>query len=202
MRNDKMIQRTLIVLGLILLGILLIPIIIYSINFHDHYISMDSTDWGTFGDFIGGITNPIIGIVNVLVLIYLTLKISEIEKINRGIDKTNRENENHDGIRLEGFKELNSFFMRLVKRVANEDPIENKERISLKFEFDGIIHPYIDLFKVFDNLERINKLSNSLLKIPEYRTESESLDIISKFSELLSELRIEIRTITTVNSDK
>ena len=163
---------------------------------------MDSADWGTFGDFIGGITNPIIGIVNVLVLVYLTLKISEIDKINRGIDKTNRENENLDGIRLEGFKELNSFYMRLVKRLANEEPIENKEKISLKFEFNGIIHPYIDLFKVFENTERINELSNRLLKIPGYRTESEILDIISKFSELLSELRIEIRTITTVHNNR
>lgn len=195
-----MIKRIIIAFGIFLLIILIIPIIIYSINFHNHFISMDSSDWGTFGDFIGGITNPIIGIVNVLVLVYLTLKISEIEKNNRSIDQTNRENENLDGIRLEGFKELNSFFMRLVKRIANDTPIENTEKVSIKFEFDGIIHPYIDLFKTFDNTKRINELSSRLLKIPEYRTESESLEIISKFSDLLSELRIEIRTITTVHN--
>lgn len=163
---------------------------------------MNSSDWGTFGDFIGGITNPIIGIVNVLVLVYLTLRISEIDIANRDIDKVNRENENLDGIRLEGFKELNSFFMRLVKRLANDEPIEQKEKISLKFEFNGIIHPYIDLFKTFDNLIRINELSNRLLKIPEYRTESESLGIISNFSELLTELRIEIRTISNTHNNK
>ena len=81
---------------------------------------MDSADWGSFGDFIGGISNPIIGIVNVLVLFYLTLKISEIDERNRSVDKINRENENLDRIRLEGFKELNSFFLRLLKRLAND----------------------------------------------------------------------------------
>lgn len=43
-------------------------ILAYIINFHSHTISSDPSDWGALGDYLGGITNPII---STIALIYL-----------------------------------------------------------------------------------------------------------------------------------
>lgn len=43
-------------------------------------LSNDSAIWGQYGDFIGGSLNPILGILNIIALVYLTFRIAEIEK--------------------------------------------------------------------------------------------------------------------------
>lgn len=193
-----MIRRSLIIIGIILLIVTIIPALIYILNFKEHVISQVSSDWGTFGDFIGGIANPIIGIVNVLVLVYLTLKISEIDCNNRNIERENRLNESLDEIRLMGFKELNTLFLKMVRILAANTPMDLGESVGLKFELHAIIHPYIDLFETFNDLDRINNLGNKLFEIQEIRQNPElRLAIMEDFSSLLCELRAEIRKITT-----
>lgn len=152
-----MIKRNVVLLGAILCLILFVPVIAYIVNFSNHQVSFDSSDWGTFGDYIGGIANPIIGIANVLVLYYLTVRIAETENENKNKEQANRINRNLDEIRFIGFKELNCFYIRLVKRMANNTSAEDGEGVALKFEFHGIIHPYIDLFETFNDLGRINR---------------------------------------------
>lgn len=67
----------------IIIYILSLTIIIiigsYIWNFHQHKISDDPGNWAEFGDFIGGTLNSVIGILNLFLLAYLTLKIAKIE---------------------------------------------------------------------------------------------------------------------------
>ena len=182
--------------GFFLLVIFIIPIVFYIINFKSAHISNLSSDWGTFGDFIGGITNPIIGIANALILIYLTLKISEFDQKQKEKELKMREFENKNALMLIGFKELNSYFIKLVKLLANHEMISQSDGISLKFEFQSTIMPYLDMFDTLNDLERTNLLANKLLDVHNTITKTvDSLPIIQEFTELLSDLRIEINSM-------
>ena len=61
------------------IAMVLVPLA-YIIRFFCHPISSNSGDWGTFGDFIGGILNPIIGLLTLIVTVIIALTISDVEK--------------------------------------------------------------------------------------------------------------------------
>lgn len=50
----------------------------YIYNFFGRPISSETADWGTFGDFLGGIVNPVAGLVTIVLLI-LTLRSQQDE---------------------------------------------------------------------------------------------------------------------------
>lgn len=180
---------------IIAIVLIIIPLIFYVLNFHDQYFSSESSDWGTFGDYVGGVVNPVIGLLNVIVLIYLTLKIADIDDKNRIDEKKNRVNENLDNLRLTGFKELNAFYIQLVKILSKSEPIARSTCLTLKFEFDGIIHPYINLFETFNDVDRINEMSKKLLSLEECNDEKSRIRIIHDLGNYLSELKSEINSI-------
>jgi hypothetical protein len=70
------IVRTIITISIIAIVALLG---VYMFWFWGNPISSDSSDFGAFGDYFGGILNPLIGIGNLLALIYISIFISKIE---------------------------------------------------------------------------------------------------------------------------
>ncbi|MBW7675653.1 hypothetical protein [Chryseobacterium chendengshani] len=62
--------------------ILLVPIALYVMDFHEYKRSTDPSDWGTFGDYLGGVLNPIISFLTLLVTIIIAVTIGKIEKKN------------------------------------------------------------------------------------------------------------------------
>lgn len=50
--------------------------IFYIINFFELDISKNPNDWGPFGDYFGGILNPIIGIANIIILLLISYQIA------------------------------------------------------------------------------------------------------------------------------
>ena len=65
--NFRKIKSYAIILGIICF----IPIIIYPINFWNHKFSDDPSDWGTFGDYLGGVLNPILAIIGLFITVAL-----------------------------------------------------------------------------------------------------------------------------------
>jgi len=65
-------------LGLAILVIVaaLLPFII---RFYSHTISDKQEHWGQFGDYFGGILNPIISLISLIVLTYISISVSKIE---------------------------------------------------------------------------------------------------------------------------
>lgn len=61
----------LVIISIIVTGLASMPLIIYHRKFGDSQFS-DPEKWGVFGDFIGGIYNPIISLASLFVLGYLT----------------------------------------------------------------------------------------------------------------------------------
>lgn len=60
-------ENRLLKLTLIALGIFVIPLVIYVIKFHNHSFSDNPSDWGTFGDYVGGLTGAMIAIAGIIV---------------------------------------------------------------------------------------------------------------------------------------
>jgi len=69
-----------------------IPLIFYFMKFH-HGLSNSKADWGTFGDFIGGIVGTLFSLIAVffsIISVYITLKISM--RIHSNEQELNRQN--------------------------------------------------------------------------------------------------------------
>lgn len=58
------------------------PVAYYIHDFHKLDRSSVPSDWGPFGDFFGGILNPIISLLSLIVTIVIAVNISRIEKRN------------------------------------------------------------------------------------------------------------------------
>lgn len=56
--------------------LIIVPFVFYITNFFGSNLSSNTSDWGTFGDYFGGILNPIIGITNIVVLIIISYQIA------------------------------------------------------------------------------------------------------------------------------
>lgn len=64
----------------------------YTINFHNLSISDDSATWGTFGDFIGGVLNPIFGFITIMILLYtMSLQTDELRNSVKALNDQQNE---------------------------------------------------------------------------------------------------------------
>jgi len=88
-RKDKLPHLKYLLYGAILLFIITLGV--YFFNFHDG-ISQDHTEWGTFGDFMGGTLNPIFAIFSLAAILY-TIKIQteELELSRKELEATRDE---------------------------------------------------------------------------------------------------------------
>ena len=67
--SEKYFPEFLLKIGLFVFVIAIIIVFIFALNFYKYPISDNIGDWGTFGDYIGGILNPIVGLATVLLVI-------------------------------------------------------------------------------------------------------------------------------------
>ncbi len=58
---------------------LFITIGAYFLKFYNSSFSNDPANWGQFGDYIGGILNPIISLLNLIILTYLSIKLVKLD---------------------------------------------------------------------------------------------------------------------------
>lgn len=76
MTAEKM-KRNFILIFKILVILSIGPIIIYVIRFYSNPLSDNPTEWGPFGDFVGGVLNPFLTLGNIFILGYLTYQIAQ-----------------------------------------------------------------------------------------------------------------------------
>lgn len=55
---------------------------LYLINFYSSPLSGDPANWGQFGDYIGGVLNPLLAVTNLIVFVFLNNKIQRQEERN------------------------------------------------------------------------------------------------------------------------
>lgn len=57
--------------------LIIAPILFYILHFHPSSLSNNTSDWGSFGSYYGGIISPISSICSTLLLVYITLLIDK-----------------------------------------------------------------------------------------------------------------------------
>lgn len=60
------------------IGILSLPVLLYIVNFRNSVLAPTASEWGQFGDYVGGLLNPIFGFSSLLALLY-TIRIQSQE---------------------------------------------------------------------------------------------------------------------------
>ena len=73
-------KRLLIISWTVTAILVIATVLSYVINFRNASISTSPEHWGQLGDFIGGILNPFIALINLVVLTYISISISRIEE--------------------------------------------------------------------------------------------------------------------------
>jgi hypothetical protein len=70
-----------IAICIISVGLILavIPLIVYTSQFGIYNLSNDPGVWGVFGDYIGGTINPIIGLINLALLITISIYVAKLD---------------------------------------------------------------------------------------------------------------------------
>lgn len=108
-------------------SIITIVLVLYFSNFHVS-VSVDNGDWGTFGDFFGGILNPVIASFALYWLITsVNLQIQELKKTNEALEKTVETAEKQQSqASIQNFESL--FFQLLKTKNDSLDDIEYKNQ--------------------------------------------------------------------------
>ncbi len=57
--------------------VIVVPPMVYFWQFHDFNFAQDPGGWGVLGDYIGGTLNPIISLLSLVVLAYLTYMVAQ-----------------------------------------------------------------------------------------------------------------------------
>lgn len=96
-----------VIFGILILS--LIPVIVFLITFNNTDVSDDITNWGAFGDYMGGTLNCFFSLLSLFVTIYIAFKISNIE-----------ENRNRENLKFEKEKLLREFRESEYKKINSE----------------------------------------------------------------------------------
>lgn len=83
-------HKNIILIGLFIL-LPLVPIGFYFAYFHENPISKSSEIWGQFGDYMGGVINPIFGFISVILLLYTIRQQQEALSLQRDELQATRE---------------------------------------------------------------------------------------------------------------
>jgi hypothetical protein len=79
------------------------PIILYIYKFGDGTLSIEKDDWGTFGDFVGGLLNPLISLLTLAVTVYIAFTFNEYER--------RRDEQSKNEADVKSFLELYQYFV-------------------------------------------------------------------------------------------
>ena len=76
---------------------LVVAVIFYYLNFNEGGISSNPADWGTFGDYLGGVLNPLFGFLTLIaLLITIILQKQELDKTKTELNKVREDAEKNN----------------------------------------------------------------------------------------------------------
>jgi uncharacterized membrane protein len=152
----------LIVFGFIITIGLMIPALFYVVNFWGGGLSNDPQIWGTFGDYFGGIFNPILALANLIIFIKLTMIVADMQ------DKSTKQALNFEkkiltsGLMHDSIKELSDVLNSLGQRIIVNRQQTDWEILKVRQTVTTFGNNYTHLFMNVDNRLVINELNNLL----------------------------------------
>ncbi len=122
----------------IVLFILVVPIVLifayFSFTFKGQSLSQNISDWGSFGDYIGGTTAPLVSIITLFVTVFIAYEISHLEEKRTEKNRKFEEERNAKNLEFEEKRHLATieYDRRKFKRELREKEYltvsENLER--------------------------------------------------------------------------
>jgi len=184
------------------------PFIIYYVSFcWFHWFSSDPTNWGVFGDFIGGLLNPFFAALNVVAFIYLTNRISGVENERDRINRRFQRDLAINDIRQNALKEFTFVKNKFIERVDSDDDLVTIRKIKkyvlfYHSEVESLIVQYDHVFKkTFADSKFRSVLQENMKIIEDLQEKLENSDKISEagngilvnHSKLMQELQEEVQ---------
>jgi hypothetical protein len=160
----KKLKVFLIVFGFIISIALLIPTLFYTVNFFGSSLSEDPQIWGAFGDYFGGLFNPVIAIANLVIFIKLTIIVADMQ------DKSNtqalgfQQKVLSSGLMHDSIKELSLTLNSLGQNIKANRTQTDWEVLKVLQTTTTFTNNYSHLFSDLDSRELQNEL-NDLLRI-------------------------------------
>jgi hypothetical protein len=140
----------------------MIPSLFYIVNFWGGDLSKDPQIWGTFGDYFGGIFNPILALANLIIFIKLTLIVADMQ------DKSTQQALNYEkkiltsGLMHDSVKELSEVLNSLGQRIIANRQQTDWEVLRVQQTVTTFGNNYTHLFVDIDNTDLLNALNNLL----------------------------------------
>lgn len=72
-------NKIMVVCCIVLFIFILTIVGVFIFNFYTYSISKSVAEWGQFGDYIGGLLNPLFALINIVLLVYISISINRIE---------------------------------------------------------------------------------------------------------------------------
>lgn len=117
-------------------------ILAYWVHFSGSPGKDDAAHWGAFGDYFGGITNPMIAVLNLIFLLYISFQIDKQSEERNERDRLHQENIAVYPIKKEASARLASIFSRVYQVKGSQEP----EKLT------GLFYEYSDFLKVHSHL--------------------------------------------------
>lgn len=152
------------VFGICLSVLFLIPVLFFSINFWGADISTIPQDWGTFGDYFGGLLNPLIAIANLIIFIKLTIIVTDMQ------DKSTKQSLQFEkkvlisGLMHESIKDLSFILNSLGQNIIENKAQTEWEILKVMQNITTFTNNSSHLFSDIESNELQNEL-NTLLTL-------------------------------------
>ena len=185
--NDKKYFNWLIGTTIILT---IVPLIFYMCNFGSWTFSSNKSDWGTFGDYIGGLLNPLIGLLTLAVTVFIAVTFNQYEK--------RRDEQSKNEADVKSYLELYQYFVgpefREKRHVAwnvVRRAIENPEYADFVAK-ENFVCRYTDrmtrtlVFNKFKDIYKKEKFSDKQLFLNRESEDRHKLDAVVNFFQLLA----------------
>lgn len=188
MNENKFIRTIYWALGLTFF----LTIVAYLINFCGHIFSTKSTDWGVFGDYFGGILNPITAAINILVFIYLTKVISQSDEKAQQRNLAYQKSLTLAELKHASYIELTKLLESLTDKMLGVHADTRFETTLLMQSIKGFFENMSHLFPLFDDKEntqpiilKLASITETLNLIAAEKDEAKLLDLRNKLKELV-----------------
>lgn len=181
---------TLWILGIVslilFLGALIVPQVLFYQHLHEYGWSNDPARWGQYGDFIGGITNPLLSAISIGVLVFLTITVHNNEKKRHQEAIEIEDKRNQASIETQKIVALNQFRHEAYKSL--KDHFNNFPLFTLSF-----LEMSAKYGRLADYLLDYDKFNGYLFKNDKYRNALNALEItcssISEITESMGKVK-------------
>lgn len=184
--------------------IILAVTIPYFVKFNGE-ISDNTAVWGAFGDYFGGILNPIFAIINIGILIYLTHLVHRIDS-NRVKEELEIQKQIAIyGLKHDALKEFNNNLSKFQPELVKSDENSELNIILHRNDFYSLIETYTYLFPSIEN-DKKSELSEKMLELSKIAGErfvgGNKFDITNKLEpQLLEFIDLKIEFIKKIQQD-